>query len=91
MSDTPQTDNAPKFYFGDNRPSMETECVSANFARSLERQRDALLEALRGMMSAFDFLPVEVSEVCPEEWDRAEAAIAKVKGAESAINQEVKP
>lgn len=43
---TPETDNAPKFYFGDNRPSMETECVSADFARNLERQRDMLLRAI---------------------------------------------
>ncbi len=39
-----------------------------------------LLEALEGIMSAFDFLPCDVSDVCPDQWAAACSAIAKAKG-----------
>ncbi len=38
---TPETDAAKKWTFGDNRPSMSFDCVTVDFARSLERRLTA--------------------------------------------------
>ncbi len=79
---TPETDNAPKFYFGDNRPSMETECVSADFARNLERQRNELLGQLQNLKewaTNWDSPFIDDPEF---SWEPIDAAIAKVKGAQ---------
>jgi hypothetical protein len=39
---TPRTDAAEKWTFGDNRPGMSFECVKVEFAEGLERQLNAL-------------------------------------------------
>lgn len=54
MIPTPRTENEDKWYFGSNRPGMEIECVSADFARQLEREVQQLNERLIDRASAYE-------------------------------------
>lgn len=73
---TPETDSQPLYdeTEGGIRESINGQYVDADFARNLERQRDALLEALEELYNAPWFsLPGRAGEI-------VENAIAKTKG-----------
>lgn len=68
VSDTPRTDKVEKFFFGDNRPSMEIECVKSAFAKTLERENTALRAHAERLAEALEKCKENAREILEIRW-----------------------